>query len=187
MTRGDWWTVGKFTLLSAVGGPLLGVILFWWLPLALSAIISRSLEDLALVSVWLFTHAAILLPSSILPAAALGALGTCLLVVLRDRDRKQREMRLVGMGYGAVAGTAMSVLVRYRVTPTVLLVGASHSSWALFKVPPVGTRILPLLGSAVAGGGTGLLLGLFIASRVRAGKSPPASNHGIQPTAFGRG
>ena len=42
MTRGDWWTVGKFTLLSAVGGPLLGVILFWWLPLALSAIISRS-------------------------------------------------------------------------------------------------------------------------------------------------
>src|SRR3970040_2182574 len=134
MTRRDWWTVGKFTLLSAVGGPVFGVIFFWCLPLALSAIISRSLEDLALVSVWLFTHAAILLPSSILPAAALGALGTCLLVVLRDRDRKQREMRLVGMGYGAVAGTAMSVLVRYRVTPTVLLVGASHSSWALFKV-----------------------------------------------------
>jgi len=187
MTRGDWWTVGKFTLLSAVGGPLLGVILFWWLPLALSAIISRSLEDLALVSVWLFTHAAILLPSSILPAAALGALGTCLLVVLRDRDRKQREMRLVGMGYGAVAGTAMSVLAQIQGYPYSAFGGGLTLVMGAVQGASSGDSILPLLGSAVAGGGTGLLLGLFIASRVRAGKSPPASNHGIQPTAFGRG
>ena len=155
-----------------LGVSLLGVTLFWWLPLALSAIIGGSQRGLALVSVWLFTNFAILLPSSVLPSAALGALGTWLLVVLRERGQGKRETRLTGMAYGAVAGMVMSVLARVQEYPFSAFGGGLTLVMGAVQSGAGGDSILPFIGSTVAGGGTGVLLGLFIACRVRAGALP---------------
>ena len=165
----DWRVVAKFAVMSAIGGPLLGVILFWWLPLVLVVLISWSLGDLYLVTGSLLMNVAILFPSNAPSAAAFGALGTWLLIVLRARGRSKRTVRLTGIGYGFVAGAAMSVLSQAQGDAYSnfggglgLLLGALYSGLGSDATFPV----IALIGSTVAGGGTGVLLGSFIAARV---------------------
>jgi hypothetical protein len=180
MTGRDWRVVGKFALICAIGGPLLGVAVFWWLPLVLVSLLSGSFGDLYLATGWLVTNVVILLPGNAPPAAALGALGTWLLLRRRTRGQGQRGLRFSGMVYGAVAGIVMSLLAMAQGQPysahgggLALLVGAVQpgSTWE---------PMIHLIGNLAAGGGTGVLLGLFVAALVGRQTGPEPTLHGAR-------
>jgi hypothetical protein len=168
MARKNWWTVGKFALLCAIAGPILGVAVFWWAPLALSSLISGAFADIGLVTLWAITNVLLLFPGSAPLAAALGGLGTYVLLRALEQGREQRGVRLIGVVYGAVAGIGMSVFAVVQGQPYGAFGGGLTLLLGAVQVDPTEPAI-QLVGGMAAGGGTGMLLGYFVAARVGRG------------------
>jgi hypothetical protein len=164
MSGTDAATLLRFALLSAIGGPILGVLVFWWLPLALVAAAQLQFDDVYFGTLWMLTTGALLLTDNAPPAALLGAVGTWLL--LRRPARGRRGLRILGTAYGAIAGAALALFEIARGRPFSAYGGGLALLSGALDPAPEWQAAVDLGGNVAAGAGTGMMLGWFVAGRI---------------------